>query len=467
MSFVLRKGPSGPAADEVSGTINVEEDGAFEGAVDTLNFDGLNVTVVGETATISGGGGSTINVEENGTPEGSVDTLNFEGLTVDVVGATASVSIVPAEFELILGSGGPETLIDFDLEAACPGIKSGDTVAIVLENDVIVDSIIPPPQSGFWCWFGVRNNLLSNAFTLKIIDVVSAVGTPANAFRTPGASAGDPPPGPVYFVNPSNTDPTLGSEEGWTSIGRTNDSGTWRVFAQRSVVNGSSSSAGSITKFDTTYSPVALYNFEYNLNDSSGNGLTLTGASTFRENWPGFVALISGVPARSSNDPILTIPGDITILSLLNMSAVPANGQVLNFSGNGGSENPADNFLYTLALPNQDTLQVFSESGGGVDAVFTSTGTSAVLPKLNVPFFVGARRQSNVWTFFVQKNQPFGSSSGVLATPTDGSAAFLKLRAGTNPPEIGSVAIYASALTDAQIKERYNTTIGAIAGFLA
>lgn len=220
-----------------------------------------------------------------------------------------------------------------------------------------------------------------------------------------------------------------------------------------------SGGAGLIAKFDTTHNPAGLWNFNETLDDSSGNGFTLTGSPVYREMWPGLIGLVGGTPSRPGFDTLLAITGDITIEAICVMRTAPTNGQICNFSGSGASETAPNNFLYTISLLTQDVLQWFHETGAGSDLSFNSTGHVKALPALGVPFEVVGRRAGGVVTWFINGVQ-LGTSSSALTAPTDGSAGFFKLRAGTNPPEIASLKVVASALTNNQIAAEYNRTLG-------
>jgi len=317
-----------------------------------------------------------------------------------------------------------------------------------------------PPFPGFWCFLGVRNNLSSNVYTLKILDANDASGTAAYRFKTPGALAGDPTPASVYTVNPANDGSGNGSEEGWTTIGVTSTSGAWRVIDRQSV----DAAQRGIRKFDTTHSPVALYNFEGNLNDSSGNGLTLTtgGTVVYRKIWPGLLAMVSGTPTRVANDALLTILGDVTVEAICAMSSTTLSVALVAMQGAGELE--VNNSLYQLIISDQNTLQSFTEHGAGTDDVFNSTGANQGLPQLNIPFHLAIVRASNVIRFYLN-GELFGSASSTLTAPTGGSSANLRINA-TNVP-LASVKIIASALTATQIRAEYNRTMGPAAGFLA
>lgn len=212
-----------------------------------------------------------------------------------------------------------------------------------------------------------------------------------------------------------------------------------------------------IRKFTTTYSPVALYNFNRNLRDDSGNGLHLPGTATFRHIWPNIVGIVTGSPTRTVFDPLLAITGDVTIQVIAVQRAVASNAQILSFSGVGETE--ATNALYQLDLESQSVLQWFSESVAGVNADYTVSDGQMALPALGVPFVLQARRQSNVITFFLN-GIPYATASAPLVAPTGGTAAVLSLRTGTNPPELASVKINNFALTDQQLLDEYMWAMG-------
>ena len=146
-------------------------------------------------------------------------------------------------------------------------------------------------------------------------------------------------------------------------------------------------------KFDLTNNPVALYNFEGSAVghlDLSGNNLHLTTSSpVYRQVWPGVIGLVSGSAARSINDALLSITGDITIEMLLVMRTAPTAGSFpAGFLASG--ETTATNILYQVAMVNQTLPSWGSESGAGVDANYTPTGANQSLPALGVLFKLDA-----------------------------------------------------------------------------
>jgi len=218
-----------------------------------------------------------------------------------------------------------------------------------------------------------------------------------------------------------------------------------------------------IRKFDNSHSPVARYDFDGNLLDLSGNGLHLTGTSpTFREVWgDGTLGLCAGTAARTVTDTLLSLSGDVTVLLLLVLRAVPAAAEIVRFAGPSDPQNT--NYQYSIALSSQDQARWLTEHGLGVNDDFfcPPSGINVPsLPALGVPCLLAATRKSNVVQFYLN-GVAWGSPSATLTTPDGGSIAKLELKAsGSNFPDLFGLKICPSALTPAEHKEQYNSTLG-------
>jgi hypothetical protein len=211
-------------------------------------------------------------------------------------------------------------------------------------------------------------------------------------------------------------------------------------------------------RFDTTHPPVALYHFDGNTLDSSGNGLHMTGGSpAFRDILPGVVGLVSGAPVRAVSDALLRISGDITVQALCVMRAAPSAANLIGFYAAGDTE--PTNAPWMLTFHSQNTLRFQSEHGAGVNADFDSSGHVQGLPALGVPFLVALRRAAGVVTWWLNGLQ-YGEPSGVLTTPTGGTTAVLSMGTAVTRPECFGLKVVASALTDAQLAAEYNRTLG-------
>ena len=366
-------------------------------------------------------------------------------------------SLSPAEFQLTIGGGGgevPSPWVDFDLAAACPGIKAGDIVSLILHSDLEIDSIIPPSGGGFSCKIGVRD--VTSTYQLTILDSTVAVGTVANTFRTPGAQTGETPP--VFELAAS------GCEEAWTEIGYTEISSSWRIFERSSLFSGGGT-AGGIQRFDLTHSPVALYHFDGTLNDSSGNNLHIdSGTPTYREIFPNFIGLSSTQPLlqRSIHDPLLTITGAVTVECLAVLTGT-GSFVVAAFTATGETE--ATNILWQLDSPTGDGLRNFWEFGAGTNGGTGEILGNRVLPRLHVPCHLAITRASDGVSRAYVNGVQLGSTTSALTLPTGGSTSNLQIAAASNIAKFG-LKVIAAELTPGEIAAEYNRTLGPAYGFL-
>lgn len=236
---------------------------------------------------------------------------------------------------------------------------------------------------------------------------------------------------------------------------------------------GATGSAGSVvaipTKFDTTHSPVALYHFDNDSLDYSGNGFDLSsGTSTYVRLEPSGsrMALANGAsPARPSTDATLSITGDVTLQVIVKMVAFPATTNTAFISFTASGESLATNTLYQLGFNGSNQLRWLHEFGAGAtDQQFLSTGTTEDPPGLFRYTYYAAVRSSNVVTFYLD-GLPYGSSSGTLTAASGGTSAVLTIN-----PALGSTffclgaKVVNSALSAANIKAEYNRTMGAAFG---
>lgn len=216
---------------------------------------------------------------------------------------------------------------------------------------------------------------------------------------------------------------------------------------------------------DTTYSPVALWQFNGNVNDSSGNGLTLgvsgTSTESYADLYPGLKGIMfDGNQRVTVNQGLLKITGDMTIEMLLvyNPSSLTASSLIVQ---GASGESSGTNYLYSIAINDVSVggLVWFSESGSGVDSSFTAD--TVTVPR-KVLCHLAVTRTSNVIQFYLN-GVPAGVASSALITPFDGnSGSFVVGDVGVNAPLCGiaSLKIIASALTSTQILGEYNRTMG-------
>ncbi len=223
-----------------------------------------------------------------------------------------------------------------------------------------------------------------------------------------------------------------------------------------------------IRKFDNRYNPLFRWDCE-NLLDYSGNGLHLTGSAVFRQVYKNVLGLSPPVSVnRSTSDASLRDYDDLTIQLLLTLRATPSEDFVIAFQASGETE--ATNYAWSVQLPNANSLAYFSESGAGVNATYTATVKGRGLPAIGVPFYLALRRKAVAGGVIVQffiNGLPFGPPSSVLAAPTGGTVSQLVfLQSGANVADLIAVEIDNAWLTDLQLLEAYNRTLGEEFGLL-
>lgn len=359
------------------------------------------------------------------------------------------------------------TWTDFNLAAACPGIKIGDKVALELTGNLTINSIIPP-ASDFWCHFGIYD-IDGGSWRLTFKDENNgAAGSAGNKFRTPGAP----------LSSDIGPDFVMSSGEDWTSIGHTRAdvglgfTGGWRILCRNSSFTNGLSTVGGTgipARFDLTHSPLFLYHFDRNLDDSSGNGFhlsTLTGTLAYFQAAPNLWAITGNTTAtvgRPSFDAALAVTGDITIQVLVKVYNTPSNMIFCGFFGSG--ETSPTNIQYLCGFLNGATLRWFQESGGGTDHEALISNSPQVLPEQRIFMHAAFVRSGGVVTTYLNGTQ-WGAPSGALTTPDGGGSAVFQSLLTTSYGMIGLKGTN-SALSAAQIKAEYNRTMGVAFGELA
>lgn len=224
---------------------------------------------------------------------------------------------------------------------------------------------------------------------------------------------------------------------------------------------------------NTTHNPVGLWQFNGNLNDSSGNGFTLTvetGEISYAQILPGLVG-VNLAPLASTTRLVhstfqsaLAITGDLTIECVLLLTAYTTTLRWL-VSHDNNSDAEADNTLYAVdlmsELPNPGRLKFFTENGAGIDSSYEILDK----PPLG-PCHFAVTRASNVIQFYLN-GRTLGAASSPLVTPTGGANG--RFRVGGNPMNsppaiVSSLKICNTALSAAQIANEYNRTLGTFYG---
>ena len=223
----------------------------------------------------------------------------------------------------------------------------------------------------------------------------------------------------------------------------------------------------TIYKFSNKHNPYAVYHFNGNGRDSSGNQLHFPANNeTYREGWPGVVCLTSGTLSRPIHDSSLKILGDITVQLHGIFRTVPNGAYSVALVGAiTDSAGDDENYAYAISFVNQSVVRWFSEGNLGSDIVFNTTGNKVQLPAIGVPFHLAATRVGNTITIYINGRQ-YGTASVVLTTPTDASSAVLKINSsGTNFPELFGLKI-SQALSEHETRDEYNDTLGWQFGFI-
>lgn len=235
---------------------------------------------------------------------------------------------------------------------------------------------------------------------------------------------------------------------------------------------------GGLQYFDNSNSPIGCWRFNQTVADFSGNGLDLSfsGSAAYAQVYPGKwgAALNSGAFLNNATTGgIAMLTGDVTFQVILQLDDNVA-GTALNLCQFGATgETLATNVLYALRLNSMASfprrVAWLSESGAGVDATFTSSG-SASFGLIHNLVHVWGRRAGNVVSLGIN-GQQIGPSSAALTTPSGGTASSLYIcgepAAGTPVPLIVfSAKLNNTALSDAAILADYNSTLGPAFGYL-
>jgi hypothetical protein len=221
---------------------------------------------------------------------------------------------------------------------------------------------------------------------------------------------------------------------------------------------------------------VGLWNFQDNLNDSSGNGFNLSGtpfAYTAQDNFFGKGVVCRGgldYFTRSSRDALLAIIDGITIEGIILINTYDSRiGSPICSLGKSVDETEAGNICYYVYLKD-NVLNFQWEYGAGINA---DTVNSTACP-INMPFYFTITRDNNSVAsvnFYINAQKTgFGSDNKA----TGGTDSQCKLLVGSNINAshtipmgsiIYSLKIIPSELTHNQIKEEYNKTLGGRASF--
>jgi hypothetical protein len=215
-----------------------------------------------------------------------------------------------------------------------------------------------------------------------------------------------------------------------------------------------------IQKLGLEHSPVGLWLFDGNLNDSSGNGFNLTG-TVF--GYSDFGAILNGTELTYSTVPnALQIAGALTI-ELIGTIVIGAGLAIISMSGTG--ESLATNCLYQWTMDATGTSSIFWEYGvGATNVTWTGTGIGT----FGYPCYMAlTRTNSEPTTVTVYINGEQIGNTESVHTAEGGTSGILRAFAANDGTfdvhkgsQISCLKILNTCLTPDEIKAEYNRTLG-------
>lgn len=224
--------------------------------------------------------------------------------------------------------------------------------------------------------------------------------------------------------------------------------------------------------FDNSYTPVANWNFSAGAGvgpiDISGNGFNLS-TETGTARYSGLTTTLGGVLfdgafnfVLSSFQATLALLGAMECLILGMWSDLPAGGSQRVYISHGAPGETSDtNDLYQLGVDASNQVQYIHEDGAGNNDTFSNNSWS---PRFQTSL-MGFHRSSGGVITFSFNGIDFGTPSGSLTLPTDGTSGRLRIGASNNDDfffmgVLSGVVLYSRELTAAERLERYNYTLG-------
>lgn len=231
--------------------------------------------------------------------------------------------------------------------------------------------------------------------------------------------------------------------------------------------------------FDNTYSPVGNW-WMINDNDEdvtqpkdhSGNGYHLTveaGTQRFVQIAPQLNAIYFGGATnlvRAASTPALALTGDMTMIWIGSSDDPQAAVEGLWAGHLGPTDLAVDNALYAgyTKLAPSPGFTYFSENGVGVNQAYANEGYG----KPNLVHMMGFVRRSNVINLIINGYVGWGGPSSSLTPPDGGGSGRFRVGGQTGEYLKGAMCglcVYNRALTNAEIKERYNYALGRAYGW--
>jgi hypothetical protein len=215
------------------------------------------------------------------------------------------------------------------------------------------------------------------------------------------------------------------------------------------------------------HSPGGLWTFNEDTLDTSGNGNDMTAVSApdlvYCDVAGGLRGVASGFGLQlqtASYDAATGLAGDLTVECIVNWSQIAPVEKVLVVHG-GTGETEVDNVLYQISVLSTGELRMFWENGAGSNNTF-NFGVGIPLGR---PCLLQMTRTSNVLRMYIDGEQR-GSTSGTLTAPTGGTNGRITVgHTVAQPWSMSSLKIIGSALSDAELLDEYNRSLGPLYGF--
>ena len=312
-------------------------------------------------------------------------------------------------------------------------------------DDVRIENVVRS-QAYLQTMYRAGAGLQNYGASLTITPNSSAGGDLAGSYPNPTVAA-------LRGVSVNATSPTDGHVLMYDGV-----DGYW---APKSI---STSSLQFAQPHDTSYSPIALYQLNGDLTDSSGNGRTLTldaGTARYSDISPhlkGFA--FDGASRLKSTDTIFRITGDITIEMLINIQSASAASIVAEMDT---GETPGTNYNYAVSVVGTTGhyFESFWEFGSGTNVAYDNTSGSYVVGDV---FHFAYVRASNVVTMYMN-GKVWGAPSGTLTAP-DTSSPTQNFYVGGNIVDpffngiISSLKVIGRALTATEVESEFERTLG-------
>ncbi|HWA29102.1 MAG TPA: hypothetical protein VG734_25860 [Lacunisphaera sp.] len=229
--------------------------------------------------------------------------------------------------------------------------------------------------------------------------------------------------------------------------------------------------AGTIRpqRLPNNYGALALWNFDGNLLDSSGNGRNLTvetGVQRYSQIWPGMRAIhLNGTTTLVYNvaDPALRLTGDMSVTFILYLLTALYNTGPLFSHGVAGDGGVASNYLYDIEILNGPKVEWFQEYTGQADSFADFVDLPPVWPCVLTYVRSGGGTIITQYLNGQQWGTPSYNSGGALVAPTDGTSGRLRFgQSGLSPPAcfLAGAKLDGRALSADEVKSDYNLSWG-------